>query len=426
MLSEVIDNYTTILNEELVPAFGCTEPIAIAFCAAKAREILGTVPDHVKIEVSGNIVKNVKSVIVPNTGGQKGIETAASAGIIAGYPERQLEVIAQVTDEQRKEIAKYRNDTDFKVLPLDEGEKLDIRITETKGNNTACVRVSERHVNIVYISKNNQVILDQCHDKCEAVPTKKADRSHMDMESIVDYAMHADLKDVNAVLKRQIEYNTKIAEEGIHGNWGANVGSVILASEPDCVKTKAKAMAAAGSDARMSGCELPVVINSGSGNQGIAVSVPVIVYASELHSSQDQLYRALVLSNLTAVHLKTGIGELSAFCGAVSAGCAAGCGIAYLQGGDLNAIAHTLVNSLAIVSGIICDGAKPSCAAKIAASVEAGIFGYQMYINGQQFFGEDGIVSKGVENTIQNIGRLAARGMVKTDEEIIRIMTHCD
>ena len=314
----------------------------------------------------------------------------------------------------------------FKVLPLDEGEKLDIRITETKGNNTACVRVSERHVNIVYISKNNQVILDQCHDKCEAVPTKKADRSHMDMESIVDYAMHADLKDVNAVLKRQIEYNTKIAEEGIHGNWGANVGSVILASEPDCVKTKAKAMAAAGSDARMSGCELPVVINSGSGNQGIAVSVPVIVYASELHSSQDQLYRALVLSNLTAVHLKTGIGELSAFCGAVSAGCAAGCGIAYLQGGDLNAIAHTLVNSLAIVSGIICDGAKPSCAAKIAASVEAGIFGYQMYINGQQFFGEDGIVSKGVENTIQNIGRLAARGMVKTDEEIIRIMTHCD
>ena len=257
MLSEVIDNYTTILNEELVPAFGCTEPIAIAFCAAKAREILGTVPDHVKIEVSGNIVKNVKSVIVPNTGGQKGIETAASAGIIAGYPERQLEVIAQVTDEQRKEIAKYRNDTDFKVLPLDEGEKLDIRITETKGNNTACVRVSERHVNIVYISKNNQVILDQCHDKCEAVPTKKADRSHMDMESIVDYAMHADLKDVNAVLKRQIEYNTKIAEEGIHGNWGANVGSVILASEPDCVKTKAKAMAAAGSDARMSGCELP-------------------------------------------------------------------------------------------------------------------------------------------------------------------------
>lgn len=426
MDKETSSRYSAILNEELVPAFGCTEPIAIAFCAAKAREVLGCIPDRVKIEVSGNIVKNVKSVIVPNTGGQKGIETAASAGIIAGNSEYQLEVIASVSEEQRKEIAEYRALADIRVLPFDEGEKLDIRITESKGNDTACVRVSSRHTNITYISRNEEVLLDHSCGKQEKETCCRTDRSHMDMESILDYAMHADLADAQHVLSRQIEYNKRIAEEGIAGDWGANIGSVILKSDCDCVKTRAKAMAAAGSDARMSGCELPVVINSGSGNQGMAVSIPVIVYAEELKADREQLYRALAISNLTAIHLKAGIGELSAFCGAVSAGCAAGCGIAYLKGGNEEAIAHTLVNSLAIVSGIICDGAKPSCAGKIAASVDAGILGYEMYQNGQQFYGEDGIVSKGVENTIRNICRLAARGMNTTDQEIIRIMTHCD
>ncbi len=420
---ELFDNYAAILNEELVPAFGCTEPIAIAFCAARAKEVLGAIPDRVKIEVSGNIVKNVKSVIVPNTGGQKGIETAVAAGIIAGDASLGLEAISQVTDEQKKEIKAYREHTEIKVLPMANCDKLDIRITEYCGNDQAVVRISCRHTNVVYISKNDEVLLDL--KTKEKICGHKANRSNMSVDTIVDYAMHGDLSKVKAVLDRQMEYNWKIAEEGIHGNWGANIGSVLLASDGDSVKVRAKAMAAAGSDARMSGCELPVVINSGSGNQGIAVSVPVIVYAKELNVSEEKLHQALAISNLIAIHLKAGIGELSAFCGAISAGSAAGCGIAYLLGGDTTAIAHTLVNSLAIVSGIVCDGAKPSCAGKIASAVETGILGYQMYQNGQQFYGDDGIVSKGVECTIQNICRLATKGMIETDEEIIRIMTHC-
>ena len=285
-----------------------------------------------------------------------------------------------------------------------------------------CIRDSS---NIVLLEKDGSCLF-QAQDKETACALDEADRSCLSVEAIVEFADTANLEDVTELLDRQISYNYAIAKEGLAGNWGANVGNVLLKSYGPDVRTRARAMAAAGSDARMSGCELPVVINSGSGNQGITVSVPVIVYAEELGSSRDQLYRALLISNLISIHLKHGIGPLSAFCGAVSAGCAAGCGIAYLQGGRLKEIAHTLVNSIAIVSGIICDGAKPSCAGKIASSVDAGILGYDMYINGQQFYGEDGIVSKGVENTIKNIYRLGAQGMFGTDKEIIRIMTQCD
>lgn len=422
------NTYADILKEELGAAFGCTEPIALAYCASLARKTLGKTPENVKIEASGNIIKNVKSVIVPNTGGMKGIPAAAAAGIVAGDPEEKLEVIAKVTKEQQSDIERYLSQVPFDVSAMDDADKLDIRVTVASGEDSAAVRISKHHTNVVYMAKNDEVMLDE-QAKCneaDASQASRADRSRLSVEGIVEYAETADLDTVREVLERQIDYNYKIAKEGIAGSWGANVGSVILKSCGNDVRTRARAYAAAGSDARMSGCELPVVINSGSGNQGITVSVPVIVYAEEYKKTREELLRALLVSNLVSIHIKTGIGPLSAFCGAVSAGCAAGCGIAYLLGGRLDVIAHTLVNSIAIAAGIICDGAKPSCAAKIASSVDAGILGYEMYCNGQQFYGEDGIVSKGVENTIHNICRIGADGMSGTDEEIIRIMTHCD
>ena len=425
LTKEVYNTYVEILKEELTPAFGCTEPIAIAYCGALVRKTLGALPQKVMIEASGNIIKNVKSVIVPNTDGLKGIPAAAAAGIVAGQADRILEVIAGVTNSQKAEIRSFLRDAAFDVKSMDEGEKLDIRITATAGEDTAVVRIAKSHANVVYIEKNGEVLHQSGEDTCEEVG-HRADRSQLSIEQIVEFADQVDLQDVEEVLERQISYNYAIAEEGIRNSWGANVGSVLLKVYGNDVRNRAKAMAAAGSDARMSGCELPVVINSGSGNQGITVSVPVIEYAKELQTDKETLYRALVVSNLIAVRIKTGIGPLSAFCGAVSAGCAAGCAIAYLKGGRVKEVSHTLVNSIAIVSGIVCDGAKPSCAGKIASSVDAGILGYDMYMEGQQFYAEDGIVSKGVEATIHNICRLGAKGMCETDEEIIRIMTHCD
>ena len=430
------NTYAQILREELTPAFGCTEPIALAYCAAKAREVLGEMPTKVEIEASGNIIKNVKSVIVPNTGGMKGIPAAAAAGIVAGNSSACLEVIAKVTPEEQKKIAEYLEKVPFSVKAMENGDKLDIRVTVMAEGNSAVVRVSKHHTDIVYIAHNGEVLLNE-QDDCDcaeklakrqaaASAEQRADRSRLSVEGIVEYAKTADLDTVRDILDRQIEYNYAIAQAGVRENWGANVGSVLLDTYGEDVRTRARAYAAAGSDARMSGCELPVVINSGSGNQGITVSVPVIVYAKEYHKTDEELLRALLVSNLISIHIKTGIGPLSAFCGAVSAGCAAGCGIAFLLGGGIDEVAHTLVNSIAITSGIICDGAKPSCAAKIASSVDAGILGYEMIRHGQQFYGEDGIVSQGVENTIHNICRIGADGMNETDEEIIKIMTHCD
>lgn len=422
LTQEIYDTYVQILKEELVPAMGCTEPIAISFCAAKARSVLGKLPQKVTIEASGNIIKNVKSVIVPNTEGLKGIPAAAAAGIVAGKEEKILEVISEVTAEQKKEIRAFLEKTPIQVLPLENCDKLDIIVSVRSGEDSVKVRVSRLHSNISYIEKNGEVLYKE--GVVEPGDSEKhADRSLLTVERIIRFAQTVDLERVRPLLEQQVSYNCAIAEEGLAHDWGANVGSVILKCSGDTVRNRAKAMAAAGSDARMSGCELPVVINSGSGNQGITVSVPVAVYAKALNRSEDELYRALLVSNLIAIHIKTGIGPLSAFCGAVSAGCAAGCGIAYLEGGREDAIAHTLVNAIATVSGIVCDGAKPSCAAKIAASMDAAFLGYDMYRNGQQFYGGDGIVSKGVENTIRNIGRLGANGMLDTDREIIHIMT---
>ncbi|WP_323088324.1 serine dehydratase subunit alpha family protein [Allobaculum sp. JKK-2023] len=420
--------YTQILKEELIPAMGCTEPIAIAYAAAKAREVLGSMPDLVKIGVSNNIIKNVKSVIVPNTGGMKGIESAAVAGIVAGRAEKALEVISEVTDEQKEKMGEFLNTVPVSVEAVDNGFIFDILIALYNGPECAIVRIINYHTNIVYIKKNNVLLLNTVNEQNNScanenpVESGLTDKSLLTIEEIYDFANTCDLADVQDVIARQIEYNTIISDEGLRNEYGANVGSTMLKFYGDNVRNRAIARAAAGSDARMSGCELPVVINSGSGNQGITVSVPVIEYAKSLGASKEQLYRALVLSNLIAIHEKAGIGRLSAYCGAVSAGCAAGCGIAYLYGADCEGIEHTLVNALAIVSGIICDGAKPSCAAKIASSVQAGILGYHMYLNGQEFKGGDGIVTKGVENTIRNIGRLGRDGMRETDKEIVNIM----
>lgn len=412
--------YVKILEEELVPAMGCTEPIALAYAAAKARETLGCLPDKVEIGASGSIIKNVKSVIVPNTGHLKGIPAAAAAGIVAGDASRELEVIADVSEEETGAIAEYLKNTRITVEHIDQGITFDILVTVKKGDSYARVRIANYHTNIVLVEKDGEKLLDLSveGEKEEGL----TDRSLLDVEDIWDFVNTVEIDDIRAVISRQIEYNTAIAKEGLRGDYGANIGSVLLSAYGDDVKNRAKAMAAAGSDARMNGCELPVIINAGSGNQGMTCSLPVLEYAKELKSGEDQLYRALALSNLVAIHQKTGIGRLSAYCGAVSAGAAAGAGIAYLCGGGYEEVIHTVVNALAIVSGMVCDGAKASCAAKIASAVDAGILGYHMYLNGQQFYAGDGIVTKGIEGTITNIGRLGKEGMKETNEEIIKMM----
>ena len=412
--------YIDILKEELVPAMGCTEPIALAYAAAMARRVLGQVPEKVVIGASGSIIKNVKSVIVPNTDHLKGIPAAAAAGIIAGDPDKELEVIAQVTPEQIAGMKAFLEQAEIEVEHVDNGITFDIIVTLYKGESYAKVRIANYHTNIVLIEKDGKILEEtEVQGETEEGLT---DRRLLSMEGIWDFINSVDVEDIKEVLDRQISYNMAIAEEGIRGDYGANIGSVLLDMEGDNVRVRAKAMAAAGSDARMNGCELPVIINSGSGNQGITASVPVIVYAKELKVSDEKMYRALALSNLTAIHQKTPIGRLSAYCGAVSAGAGAGVGIAYLNGGGYAEITHTVVNALAIVSGIICDGAKASCAAKIASAVEAGILGYNMYVRGQQFRGGDGIVMKGVEATLKNVGRLGKEGMKETNEEIIKMM----
>ena len=415
--------FVQILREELVPAMGCTEPIALAYGAAKAREVLGKLPDTVLIEASGNIIKNVKSVVVPNTGGLKGIEAAAVAGIVAGKADKILEVISEVTEEEKQGMRDYLDTHDVRVMPAEGDVVFDIIITLTAGEESVRLRIADYHTNIVLIERNGEVLLDGGKVSEKAEMKGLTDRSCMSVESAIDFADTCDLADIAELVERQIAYNYAIAEEGMNNAWGANIGKTLRDYYGTDVKTRAKFMAAAGSDARMSGCEMPVIIVSGSGNQGITASVPVIVYAKELGVSHETMVRAVLLSDLLTIHLKTGIGRLSAYCGAVSAGCSSAAAIAHLNGGGFKEVAHTLVNGLAIVSGMICDGAKASCAAKIAASVDAGLLGWSMYLNGQQFYGGDGVITKGVEETIINIGRLGRVGMRETDKEIIRIMT---
>lgn len=414
--------YVQILKEELVMAMGCTEPIAISYACAKATQVLDHLPDRIVVKASGSIIKNVKSVIVPHTNGLKGIEDAAAAGALYGDADAKLEVLSSATREQIEELPEYVQNTNITVQHIEQGHVFDLEIHVYYEQEHASVRIVDTHTNIVQIEKNWQVIFE---DKTTSLELK-ADHSALIMKQIWDFSQTVDIDDVKEILDRQIACNMAIANEGIHNSYGANIGHVILNMDSDCVKTRAKAYAAAGSDARMNGCELPVVINSGSGNQGITCCVPVVVYAKELDCTQKQLYRALVLSNLTAIYIKTGIGTLSAFCGAVSSGAAAGAGIAYLHNGTYKEIQHTIVNALAILSGTICDGAKASCAAKIASSVDAGIMGYYMYKNKQQFYAGDGIVAHSVDETIQNIGTLGSQGMLQTNDKIIEMMISCD
>lgn len=425
---EECKNMINILKEELIPALGCTEPISLAYAASLAKDTLGGMPDKIVLEASGNIIKNVKSVTVPNTGGMRGLQAAVAAGIVAGDSTKKLEVISAVSKEQQENIQSYINNMQLDIKVADSDLVFDIMISLYKGAESARVRITDNHTNVVLIEKNGEKIFGNAQ---ECGKNKNlTDRSFLSVEKILEFANEVELEPVKDILDLQISYNMAIAEEGIKGNYGANIGTVLLSANRSvleqggeaAIRLRARAMAAAGSDARMNGCELPVIINSGSGNQGITVSVPVIVYARMMGVSKEVLYRALLVSNLLAIHQKTPIGRLSAYCGVINAGVGAGCGIAYLKGASLDIISHVLVNGLAIASGVICDGAKASCAGKIALAVDNGIMGYEMYIQGQQFQEGDGIVKKGVENMIASVGYLGRKGMKETDKEILNIM----
>ena len=420
LTKEVYQAYCDILKEELRLAMGCTEPIAIAYSASIARSYLSKEPTEIHIGLSGNIIKNTKSVVVPATGGMHGIPAAVAAGTVANKPELVLEVLSSLTETDVPKMKEFIDTCAIEVRELDTTHIFEILIQMKNEDEAVTVRLLDRHTNLVYVEKNGEVLVrNEAEEEDGGI---KTDRTLLSVENIVKFADEVNLDDVRELLDRQISCNMAIAEEGIENNYGACIGKVIYKNGECSLADKARAYAAAGSDARMNGCELPVCIISGSGNQGMTASIPIVIYARELGKSEEEMLRALVLSDLITTHLKTGIGCLSAYCGAISAGCGAGAGIAYLYGGGFKDVAHTIVNSLAILSGTICDGAKSSCAAKIAMAVESGILGYEMYRNGQQFYGGDGIITKGVENTIANVGQLAREGMAGTDKEIIKIM----
>ena len=411
--------YTKILQDELKVAMGCTEPIAVAYACALARKALGAIPERVVLGVSGNIIKNVKSVVVPNTGGKRGLEAAAAAGAVAADPEAELQCISRLNEQDIAAVDAFLQKDCIAVQALHSDHGFDIDVSLFCGADTARVRIVDQHTNVVHISKNGAVVLER---EVPEAPQEDVLQELLSVEGILDYADSVELSDVRAPIERQISLNMAISDEGLRGKYGAMIGKETMALSGSDLKARMRARAAAGSDARMSGCELPVGIVSGSGNQGLTASVPVVEYARCMGFGEEQLLRALVVSNLLTVHQKTRIGRLSAFCGAVNAACAAAAAIAYLDGTGVDGVAHTLVNSLAIVSGMVCDGAKPSCAAKISLALEAGFMGYEMYKTGHEFLGGDGIVKKGVEHTLQNVGRLGSIGMRETDKEILQMM----
>lgn len=422
MQKETHDAYLAILREELLPATGCTEPIAIAYCASVLRELLGTEPEHIDAIVSGNILKNVKSVVVPNTNGMKGIPAAIAAGIIAGQRDKELQVISSVSEEQKKKIGEYIENTPMRIRCGDSPCMLDICLTGYLKEHVSTVRITNNHTNIVYIKKDEEILLDL--PIVASAEDHLQDKSILNVHDIVRFADSANFEELKSILETQILCNSAIAKEGLRGNWGSQIGKTLLKQHPEDIAVRAQAYAAAGSDARMSGCEMPVVILSGSGNQGLTASLPIICYAQSINASADLLYRALAVSDLITIHQKTGIGRLSAYCGAVSAGIGAGAGIAYMMNTGIDGVSHTIINAAAILSGTICDGAKPSCAAKISAAVSAGILGYQMYVENNNFQPGDGILGNDVEEVITHVGILASQGMKETDQIILKIMTN--
>lgn len=411
-------NYISVLNEELIPAMGCTEPVAIAYAAAKCRETLGCIPDSCALYVSGNIIKNVKSVVVPNTGGLMGLRAAVAAGIVAGKSELMMDVIAETRQEQVKEIHDYLASSHISVERREGESALYIELLVSGGGHSARTVISDYHTNIVLVEKDGEVLWQK---KARQRSSFASDHGMMTIEGIWEFSNTFALEDAADVLDRQIKCNEAISREGLERPWGAEIGRIIRAGESGA-KECAMARAAAGSDARMSGCEMPVVIVGGSGNQGLTVTMPILEYAARLDSGHEKTCRALALADLLAVYLKRGIGRLSAYCTAVTAGVAAGCAVAYLDGGDINAVKHTIVNSLGILSGMFCDGAKPSCAAKVANSVANGILGYEMYKNGRDFHGGEGFLQDTADRTIDVVAELAKFGMKDTDSRILEIM----
>ncbi len=425
MEQTVYQQYLSLLRQELIPAMGCTEPIALAYCAAATWDAAGgggpELADRVEVTVSGNIIKNVKSVIVPNTGGLRGIETAVAAGLVSGRREKRLEVLAALEPEHHDQIRALLDRRIIRVLPAQNDELLYIEIRLWRADGvTARGILQGNHTNLTLLERDGVPLLQADRQEGQTKRTLQ-----LSVQEIFEFAQEADPRDLEPLTGRQIDCNMAIAQEGMEGSWGASVGKTLRQVYGEDVHFLARAYAAAGSDARMSGCEMPVIIVSGSGNQGITASVPVAIYARAFGIGRERLLRAVALADLVTIHQKAGIGCLSAFCGATCAGCGAGAGIAYLLGGDYQAVAHTIVNALAVVSGMVCDGAKPSCAAKIAAAIDAGILGYELYCRGQEFLDGDGIVRKGVDNTIGNVGRMARSGMRETDRVILDIMCGC-
>ena len=417
--------YVQILEDELIVATGCTEPIAIAFASAKAAQVLGSEPERISISVSGNIIKNVHSVTVPNTGGQHGVKTAVAAGIAAGDADKGLDVLSGLNDDGRAYMARYLEEHEIRVEFADTSEPfyIDVRVFGDNGG-SARVVMAKNHTNVVLVERDGEILQDtRTEDPSDG---ENALTELLNVADILEFADTVDLADVEEMLSRQAEYNYAISCEGLKNDWGGRVGKLYASDAyPDDLLTQAKAAAAAGSDARMGGCEMPVIINSGSGNQGMTVSLPVIEYAKELGASQETLCRALCVSNLIAIHQKASIGRLSAYCGAVSAAAGAGAAITYLYGGSVEDISTTISNTLANVAGIVCDGAKASCAAKIATSVDAAILAHSMTMRHAAFHPGQGIVLDTIEQTIEGVAKIARDGMQQTDTEILGLMVGC-
>ena len=420
MDSALYQNYLEILRQELVPALGCTEPIAIAYAAAKARELLGEFPDSMEMKLSGNIIKNVKGVTVPNSGGQKGIETAAVLGLVGGRADKALEVLEEINQDHIRRARKLVEDGICSCALAENVPNLYISAKAIKDGHCAEVVIAGQHTNIVKMEKDGKILFQK--DIRTADPDKEADKSRLTVKDILDFADQVQIEDISEIIEQQIRLNTAIAQEGLDNNYGAQIGKTLMHVWGKGVTTRACARAAAGSDARMGGCSMPVVINSGSGNQGITVSLPVIVYAEEWEVSREKLYRSLVVSNLVAIHQKYYIGSLSAYCGAVSAACGAGAGITYMYGGSCHQVSLTIINTLGNVGGIVCDGAKPSCAAKIASSVDAALMAFHLSIQNKSFHPGEGIIKGDVEDTIKSMGYIGRVGMRATDTEILNVM----
>lgn len=422
MDQKLYQNHLAILKSELIVALGCTEPIAIAFAAAKARETLGQMPEHCVVRCSGNIIKNVKGVVVPKSQGMRGMDAAAALGIVGGDASQELAVLESVKDEDVETVRRLLAQ-DFCTCELAEGvENLYILISVSTASHSAEVEIKDYHNNITKVVKDGAVLYSK-DEQSETENVKKGDKTLLNLKNILEFADCVQMEDIEETIGRQIAYNTAISEEGLKDPWGAQVGRTLVEnSREEDIKVIAAAAAAAGSDARMSGCSLPVVINSGSGNQGITITMPVVAYARRYQIPKEKMYAALCVANLVSIHQKKYIGSLSAYCGAVSAAAGAACGIAYMNGAGYDEISQTITNTICTAGGIVCDGAKSSCAAKIAASVTAALTGWQMASKQRVFQPGEGLVEENVEDTIANVGRMGREGMRSTDVEILNMM----